>query len=136
MVSSYLLSDSTGQIFSNYLKPYIEDLDNLPGSNASDVVFGMSWYLANVGLSSSYSVLSAGNPLFITYLYCINLGRPVVVGLTSHPTYGEHWVAGYGYYQDTILHANFAIVNDGWGSNGININWVYVDNLIYLNYPD
>ena len=43
-----------------------------------------------------------------------------------HPTYKNHWVTGYGYSD------NFAVVNDGWGRNGIYINLSYGACLVYI----
>ncbi len=138
MVSSYLLSDSTGKIFTDYLKPHIEDLDGETGSSTSDLVSGMGWYISNVGLYNTYSVLSANNPQYVTCVNCINVGRPVIVDLNEHPTYNEHWVVGYGYQynQTSDENTSFVLVNDGWGNNGIYINWSYIGDLVYLNKPE
>ena len=137
MVSSYLLSDSTGQIFTDYLKPHIEDLDNIPGSSTADVAAGLHWYFSVNNLYSTYSAITglAGYISFTTYKNCINIGRPVILDLDDHPTYGEHWVVGHGYDTFTNSNQNFAIVNNGWGNNGMYINWSYIGDIIYLNYP-
>lgn len=138
MVSTYLLSDSSGKRFSDYLKPHIEDLDGVEGSNTSDLTSGMEWYISNVGLYNTYCVYSVINANVVTYVNCVNLGRPVIVDLDAHPTYNEHWVVGYGYQYNRLSDENtmFVIVNDGWGNNGIYINWSYVGDLVYLNKPD
>lgn len=136
MVPSYLLADSNGQIFTDYLKPHIEDIDGTGGSGTEDVVSGMSWYIATRGLYETYSVYSAHNAQYITLENCINLGRPVIVDLSCHPKYKEHWVVGYGYRYTNSNSEHFVLVNDGWGNRDVLIEWSYVDDLVYLNKPD
>lgn len=66
----------------------------------------------------------------------IQKNRPLIVGLTNHPTYEEHWVVGTGYSivrSSSLGYANIVIVNDGWGNRGIRVNNVYVDGCLYIS---
>lgn len=81
MVPSYLLTDSNGEIFTDYLKPHIEDIDGTRGSRTQDIVSGLDWYMAINGLYKTYSVYSVSNADYITLENCINIGRPVIVDL-------------------------------------------------------
>lgn len=138
MVENYLLSDPTGEIFSDYLKPHLEDIDGASGSTTNELIAGMEWYLLVAGVYNTYEVYSAINGSPITYVNCIGYGRPVIIDLDAHPSYHEHWVVGYGYQYNQLSNENtmFALVNDGLGHNGIYINWGYIGDLVYLNKPD
>ena len=54
----------------------------------------------------------------------IGKNYPCILGLTSHPRYGEHWVVVTG-YNFTSHNSGTYTVNDGWGNVGININSRY-----------
>lgn len=56
----------------------------------------------------------------------IGKNYPCILGLTSHPRYGEHWVVVTG-YNFTSHNSGTYTVNDGWGNVGININSSYTD---------
>ena len=92
----------------------------------------MSWYIATRGLYDIYSVYNAD---YITLVNCINIGRSSIVGLTEHPKYHEHWVVGYGYRYMNFASENdcYVTVNDGWGENNVEVNWSYVDHLVFFN---
>lgn len=66
----------------------------------------------------------------------IKYGRPVIVGLTGHPRYSEHWVVGTGYSvisPGTGSKIYTVEVNDGWGNINVKINKMYIDGCIYVN---
>lgn len=142
MVPSYLLSDSNGKIFTDYLKPHLEDIDGMSGSHTEEVVSGMRWYIATRGLYDKYSVYSVYNPDYITLVNCINIGRPSIVRLISDEEddlpYKNHWVVGYGYRNLNFANKDdcFVILNDGWGKNEVEVKWSYVTRLVFLNKPD
>lgn len=121
-------------LFTNYLYNHIEGLDSTSGSSTSDLVSGLNWYLQQKGFSSKLAAYSLSNGSFSNYTGKIDAGTPVILDLNEHPTYSEHWVVGYGYdYDQFIISYNqFAIVNDGWGNNEIEINWTYVCDFVYL----
>lgn len=120
--------------FTNYLKPHIESLDDTNGSTTSDLVSGLNWYLKQKGFDSKLAAYSKSNGSFSTYTGKIDGGDPVILDLNAEPTYGEHWVVGYGYDYDQIIikYNQFAIVDDGWGDVDQEINWKYVGDLVYL----
>lgn len=120
--------------FTDYLKPHIESLDDEQGSTTSDLVSGLNWYLQQKNFDSKLSAYSKSNGSFSTYTGKIDGGDPVILDLDAAPTYGEHWVVGYGYDYDqfVVQYNQFAIVDDGWGDVDININWKYVNDLVYL----
>ncbi|OLR56915.1 hypothetical protein BHK98_02765 [Hornefia porci] len=62
----------------------------------------------------------------------IKANRPLVVGLTGHKKYGDHWVVGTGYkkIKKSGKIRSYIIVNDGWGNTNININLKYVDGCV------
>lgn len=66
-----------------------------------------------------------------TIISKINADRPCILGLTSHPTYGEHWVVVTGYNLNSSNSGTYTI-NDGWGNTGININSSYTDGCIHI----
>lgn len=94
---------------------------------------------ARMGTSTNYIELKRGLSLYIKQYYkpttvtantyswgdrirtIIGKNYPCILGLTSHPRYGEHWVVVTGY---NFTSHNFGTytVNDGWGNVGININ--------------
>lgn len=130
------LSDGTGEAFSDYLYDEIEGL--IPTSYTRDVRNGLDWYLEQVGFDDQYSAASVSDASCAEYSDLIYAGTPVIIDLNDHPSYGEHWVVGYGtdvqvlemgiYYIASV----FAIVNDGHGDNGVYINWDYVGDIVYL----
>lgn len=122
-------------LFTNYLYNHIEGLDSsYNGSTTSDLVSGLNWYLETKGYSSQLAAYSVADGSFSTFVNKIKAGTPVILDLNAHPTYKEHWVVGYGYDYDqfVIKYNKFAIANDGWGNNEIEINWEYVGDLVYL----
>ncbi len=119
--------------FTNYLFPHIEG--TTWGSDTPDLVSGLNWYLGTWGYSSVLTATSISNGSFTIYENKINSNIPVILDLDAEPTYGEHWVVGYGYsYEYTNYMSNiFAVVDDGWGNLGVYINWQYVDDFVFLN---
>lgn len=136
VVDEKYLSDGTGETFVEYLYYHIEGL--IPESYAEDVRNGLNWYLEEVELDNLYYARTISDAAFSEYTSLIYSDTPAIVGLYDHSTYGDHWVVGYGV--DIQVPPNpyitfdgfFAIVNDGWGNNGVRINWNYVDHLVYI----
>lgn len=99
---------------------------------------------ARMGTSTNYIELKRGLSLYIKQYYkpttvtantyswgdrirtIIGKNYPCILGLTSHPRYGEHWVVVTG-YNFTSHNSGTYTVNDGWGNVGININSSYTD---------
>lgn len=134
MVSSSYTS-STGQSLIRLLVPHIETDGEGNGSETADVVSGLNWYLSWVGKSSSYTARSYVWVDYDDYMDLIDDDTPAIIGLYSHPTYGNHWVVGYGYEKYIRQDRSYCyyILNDGWGSNAVFILSDYVDDAIYIN---
>lgn len=72
-------------------------------------------------------------------MYLFNTRKvPIILGLTQHPIYREHWTVAYGTYQIMIVGYSTEIyyyytVNDGWGRDGVQIAQSYTDWFIHLS---
>ena len=95
------------------LEPNIDGSE--PGSTTEDMVYGLNWYFRWRGISSNYQALVTHSAPFSYYRPIIDSGRPVIVDLDAHPTYGEHWVVGYGYTIEPHLGNTYyyIVANDG-----------------------
>lgn len=115
-------SSGTGEKTVKYLKNYIDG--STPGSSYSDMKSGLNNYLSTRGFSQTATILSTSN-----VLGPIGNNRPVIVGISGHPTYGNHWVIGYGYnrYVEGTTTTYMIVVSNGWGSTGVYINRTYCD---------
>ena len=119
---------SSGTALMNYFQNLIDV--NEDGCSYVDVVNGLNYHMSNRGLTT-YNATSAIDCAFSLYKTTVERNRPTIVGVTGHAVYGEHWVVGYGYFISNP--ATYVIVNDGWGSNGIRINYNFTDGMVYLN---
>ncbi|MCI9488119.1 MAG: hypothetical protein HFI64_14375 [Lachnospiraceae bacterium] len=97
-------------------------------SGSVNVVNGIYDYVRTQGISYLPSREVANITSIVTAVS--GQGVPYILGITGHPQYKEHWVTGYGYSQPSS-NTIFAIVNDGWGSTGIQITMSYTDWAIY-----
>lgn len=121
-----------GKSLIQLLEPNIDGAT--PGSVTTDVVSGLNWYFRWRGISNSYNARSTVSTSFNAYRQRIDAKRPAIVGIHDHPTYSAHWTVGHGYRIEQ--HGStyyYAMVNDGWGSNNIEISMRYVDDIVYLN---
>lgn len=59
--------------------------------------------------------------------------RPIIIGTTNHPTFGDHWIIGHGYFTSPV-DGNYVIVNNGWGNNNVWIepSTTYLDGTIHF----
>lgn len=129
-------ADTTGKYFSDLLTPHLEGINSNYGSSTSDLISGARWYLSYRGISNTYSVNSVANATFSAVKSRIDANRPIIVDLDAHPTYNEHWVVGTGYYRQSTgsnSSRDLITINDGWGHSGIEINFKYVGDIVYLN---
>ena len=118
-VPTYLES-SNGVNLINHLVSYIE---NPTGSTAGSQSSGINAYLAGkVSYSTSTSYLYD----YITYASITN-GRPYIVNVYGHPTYGIHAMTAYAYSD------GWPVVNDGWGNTSIYINPGYSSGIVVFN---
>lgn len=133
-----------GAIVLNYYDRY-KSPSYVPNSlESSDGVALINALVARMGTSTNYIELKRGLSLYIKQYYkpttvtantyswgdrirtIIGKNYPCILGLTSHPRYGEHWVVVTG-YNFTSHNSGTYTVNDGWGNVGININSSYTD---------
>lgn len=107
------------------------------GTNYTSLKKGLNEYLSDSGISSRFNSLTGinSNGVFSKIKTLIKSNMPLIVGLTQHPTYGEHWVVGTGYSIVDISYSGnqyVVIVNDGWGNTSVRINFSYVDGCLYI----
>lgn len=55
---------------------------------------------------------------FSKFKQSIISNRPIIVGTINHPTYGNHWIIGHGYFESRV-DGNYLIINDGWRKNNV-----------------
>ncbi len=127
-------ADTTGEAFSDYLVSHAEDVspnyENTPAGTCNVA----NWFFRNRGISATYSA-SVSEDNITTYIQKISSDRPVILRVANHPSYTAHAVVGYGYTREQIGTTTmyYAIVNNGWGSNGILISWSYITHMLYFN---
>lgn len=94
------------------------------------VRFGYDWFEAFCNkFNTKIEVLNNVNTSPAEKIY--NERRPVIGGVTKHPTYEEHWVVAYGFTISNLLVKSYT-VNNGWGQNGIVINSQYLDGAVCI----
>lgn len=136
-----------GAIVLNYYDKY-KSQSYVPSSlESSDGVSLINALVERMGLGTNYAELKNGLSLFIKQYYkpttvtattyswgdrvktIIGKDYPCILGLTSHPTYEEHWVVVTGYNFISNNTGTYT-VNDGWGDTGIKINSSYTDGCV------
>lgn len=114
-----------GRLLVEHFIPWIDSSGT--GSYVGDVLNGMRKFLAENNMSNkSVTSINGADGLLSYIVGRVSNNHPYVLDIKGHPTYKNHWVTGYGYSD------NFAIVNDGWGRNGIYINLSYGASLVYI----
>lgn len=119
--------------------------DKGKGSMYWDVRNGINKYLKSIGKKENcryITRLNLTNTVISKIKDHINHKRPCIVGLSSEPVYGNHWVVAIGYatYYGINGHSrayvNFVKINDGLGEsfsqNVVYVNYKYVYSAIYL----
>ena len=109
------------------------DTDGTLGSTTTELQYGMTSYLIDIGIGNSAYSKSYFD--FSTFKSQINKNRPLSVTIgPNDPTYGYHWITGHGYYQDANNIDAYIIINDGWGRNNVWIesNRNTLDDMVYL----
>ena len=115
-----------GVVLCKYLISYIDD-NWYEGSDPIDVVNGIQKFLKEQGIS--YYPTTELATISMIYSRVASFNRPYILLLSGAPTYGNHWVTGYGYEDNS--NGSFAIVNNGWGNREIYINLVYAAQMVY-----
>ena len=111
------------------LIPYIDPDSN--GSSTSELRSGMLKYMSAQGITGF--TVASGNYGYTSIKARIkDFNTPVIVDTDNHPIYQEHWITSYGYFDNGIV--DFLIVNDGWGNNGVYIDWGsgYYDDVVFV----
>lgn len=110
----------TGEKIIKMLVPYIDG--SSLGSTAADMVKGLNNYLSKKGFSKSAKQLSQSR-----IAEPLSSDRPVLIDLDRHPTYGEHWVVGYGYntYREGSSTIRMYVVVNGWGDSAAYVDESY-----------
>jgi len=118
---------------------YLTDTYLGTGTNYAQLTKGLNKYLKeNCGsIRNSFSKTTGKNSTSVynkIVNYITDKDKPVIVGLTAHPKYSEHWVVGTGYSttKNSSNTVRVVIVNDGWGNTNVSINLSYVDGCIYM----
>ncbi|MCD2491386.1 hypothetical protein LQE92_01930 [Lacrimispora sp. NSJ-141] len=120
------LSTSNGVALCQHMIQYIDN-NWYGGSNPVDVAGGIYKYLKTQGVNHFPTVESSSFALVFSCVSSFN--KPYILLIQNHGKYGNHWVTGYG-YNDTGSYS-YAVVNDGWGSSGIQINLSYESQIIH-----
>lgn len=102
------------------------------GTEAFDLTNGLNRYLSSRGVNNRTNYTNGFS--FLKIKSSINLDRPAILSIRSHPRYRNHWVVAYGYLDNTA-NGQYVIVNDGWGS--INV-WLaadatFMDRIVYFS---
>lgn len=123
--SSLEPTTADGRLLIEHFIPWIDSSGT--GSYVGDVLNGMRKFLAENNMSSKNVTSVNGADGLLSYIVGrVSNNHPYILDIKGHPTYKNHWVTGYGYSD------NFAVVNDGWGRNGIYINLSYGASLVYI----
>lgn len=128
-VLSAYYNTSSGSRLINYFQNIVDPEES--GSNYNDLTNGINSYMDSVGLRSTYGANKDYTLTFEEYKTKIKRNRPVIIGTQGHALYEDHWVIGYGYFMSNP--ATYVIVNNGWGSNNVRINFNYIEDMVYLN---
>lgn len=97
------------------------------GAYSGTVYTEMMNFIGSQGLSHSGGLDGYTNEYVIGRVD--SYGTPYILNLLNHPKYSDHFVTGYGYRSNST--GFYAIVNDGWGSRGIEINSNYATTIIW-----
>lgn len=126
--TDYVPSNSISQ---NSLIALMQQYVGSGGTTYSNMVNGLNNYFNTRPISNSANSTSSFS--FSKVKTQINNNRPIIIGTSNHPTFGNHWVIGHGYFTSTV-DGNYVIVNNGWGDNNV---WIepstqYLDGTIYF----
>lgn len=103
------------------------------GISQSEMVSIINSFMKSNGKNGYLYMTAISNADYIKYCNIIDRNRPVIVAIINHPKYIHHAVVGYAYF-DVISNGvrnHYITVNNGWGENGVTINWSYVENITY-----
>ncbi|MBQ3513212.1 MAG: C39 family peptidase [Lachnospiraceae bacterium] len=125
------LDSSNGETLIKALVPYIDG--SSPGSTYGDIKYGMTQYMLKQSLiyKAGYIQKTLISSPWDKITSTIGDDLPIIVGLSSEPTYGEHWVVCTGYLISSDT--RYVYVNDGWGNTDVCINYNYVDGTVYIH---
>lgn len=122
-----------------YTDPDYDDTSNdARGAYSSELASGINafWGVHNRidaynGYSATYGTFSYSN-----YKNIISDERPCILLLQDHYTYHNHFVVGYGWYEEYfsgVLGSTFCTVADGWGAVGVHISTSYITQTVSIS---
>ncbi len=120
------LESSDGVTLINHLWNRMKNSSHT-GSYPGTVYTEMMNYIGSQGISHSGGLDGYTNEYVIGRVD--SYGTPYILNLLNHPSYSNHFVTGYGYRSNST--GFYAIVNDGWGNRGIEINSNYATTIIW-----
>lgn len=103
------------------------------GLSQNEMVSVINSFMQSNNKSGYLYMTAISNADYTKYCNIINQDKPVIVAIINHPTYAHHAIVGYAYF-DVVSNGvrnHYITVNNGWGSNGVTINWNYVENITY-----
>lgn len=126
--TSYVPSGSTGQ---NDLIALMQQYVGSGGTTYNNLKNGLNNYFNARSVNNSATATTSFS--FSRVKTQINQNRPIIIGTTNHPTFGEHWIIGHGYFTSPV-DGDYVIVNNGWGSNDVWIepSTTYLDGTIHF----
>lgn len=128
---NFVSSEYENESLIDLLIPYIDPESD--GSSTEELRNGMLQYIWDRGLRGKYTVAMGGRYTYNSIKERIrDFKSPVIIDTDNHAVYKEHWITSYGYYDNGKYH--FLIVNDGWGHNGVFIDWDsgYYDEVVFI----
>lgn len=127
--TDYVPSNSTSQ---DDLIALMQQHVGSGGTNYTDMVDGLNDYLGTRAVNNSASRTNSFS--FSRVKTQVNNSRPIIIGTSNHPVYGNHWIVGHGYFTSPV-DGDYVIVNNGWGDNNVWIepSTTYLDGTIYFD---
>ncbi len=126
--TNYVPSGSIGQ---NALIALMQQYVGSGGTTYSNLDNGLDNYFNARNVNNSANAITSFS--FSRVKTQINRSRPIIIGTTNHPTFGDHWIIGHGYFTSPV-DGNYVIVNNGWGNNNVWIepSTTYLDGTIHF----
>lgn len=126
--TNYVSSGSIGQ---NALIALMQQYVGSGGTTYSNLDNGLDNYFNARNVNNSANAITSFS--FSRVKTQINRSRPIIIGTTNHPTFGDHWIIGHGYFTSPV-DGNYVIVNNGWGNNNVWIepSTTYLDGTIHF----
>lgn len=122
-----------------YTDPNYDDTsDGARGASSSELASGINAFWGVHNRIDAYNEYSATNETFsyLNYKNIIADEHPCILLLQNHYTYNNHFVVGYGWYEEyfsEVLGPTFCTVADGWGNVGVHISTNYIVQMVSIS---